>query len=492
MWRRGCLPRMRGGSNRAPAADESLPVAERHRTHAAKGARHFPGCACDGGCPACRGAGPAPSHASRPAASGGPLDEDLSSLAEARLGVPLGDVRFADSGPVAECPRAGGADAAACGHVLAFPGGLPAADTAAGRFALGHELGQNSRDRVGAAPAPDPEALADAVGRALGGPPQAPGAPGGATHPASEPLDGRPLRFGIFDPITDHIDDSVSHSQRALPGLNLTAARIPALLPGNVARLLQQIADGTRAADIRTQQFVVLLVNSQGQQPLIDHLIRGLRDGAFIAGEIRGTVIDVYGVNEFAHALLVTSGVLSPLGSNEEGASRRLHPPGLFPYGSVRVGRDDIVVGIAAIKGSGASIVKQLFGTTGVRHRSVTTLRVIHTQPGTMSPDLAVHELTHVGQYRVAGAQYMSQALHARLVGQGYDYIHSDGSLAASIAAGRSFLDFNREQQAQICDDCYDTRFASTPCFGASPVDLEHFVQRLCSRRGVTWSPGWP
>ena len=66
-----------------------------------------------------------------------------------------------------------------------------------------------------------------------------------------------------------------------------------------------------------------------------------------------------------------------------------------------------------------------------------------------------------------------------------------DGSLAASIAAGRGFLDFNREQQAQICEDYYDARFGGSPRHGGTLAELEHFVRSLWSVRGAAWPPGW-
>lgn len=493
MWRRGFLPRIRGAPAKAPAVEEPVLTPDRRHARPVTGTSPQRGCACGGGCPSCR-AGPGQAGAEAPGskAAGEPLDPGLRTEAEARLGVPLGDVRLTETGALAERARARGADAAAKGNVVAFPAGLPDTHTRAGRFAIGHELGHIAHDRGGPALASEPEAHADAAGRALGGPPAATGAPGGAAHPPPERDGGETVQFGIFDPITDFIADPVGYSQQALPGLNAASMRVLAALPGNVIRLIQEYQDGTRAADAWTQQLVVLLVNWQGQQALYNHLIHGLTEGAFMAGEILGAVIDVLGVNEFAHALFVTSGALSPLDPGEEAASRRVHPPGLIPYASVLVDRDGIVARIAAIQGSGASIVNQLFGTTGVSHRSVTTMHVIHTHAGTMAPGLAVHELTHVGQYTMAGAQYMAQALHAQLVGQGYDYKNLDGSLAASIAAGRGFLDFNREQQAQICEDYYDARFGGSPRFVGTLAELEHFVRSLWSVRGAAWPPGGP
>ena len=128
--------------------------------------------------------------------------------------------------------------------------------------------------------------------------PPPPEHPGGTAHPPPERDGGQTVQFGIFDPITDFIADPVGYSQQALPGLNAASMRVLAALPVNVIRLIQEYQDGTRAADAWTQQLVVLLVNSPGQPALYDHLIHGLTEGAFMAGEILGAVIDVLGVNE--------------------------------------------------------------------------------------------------------------------------------------------------------------------------------------------------
>jgi hypothetical protein len=492
MWRRAFLPRLRGAlPAQAAAPEERRPVLGPPQVRGAGGARPLTGCACGGGCSGCR----APAPRAAPAAAS-PLDPALRATAEARLGVPLGDVRLTTRGPLADRARARGADAAAGGNVLAFPHGLPDPREPAGRFAIGHELGHIAQARGARAPAPgggsDAEARADAAGRAMGGTPGATGAPGGAAHPAPERVGGATVSFGIFNPLLDFAANPEEFIGRASPGLNIAQLRVLAALPGNILQLIGAVNRGERAADIWLGQLVLLFVNWRGTQPLIDHLLRGVQDGALLAGEILGAVIDVVGVNEFAHALFVTSGALSRLDPSEEAASRRVHPPGLIPYASVLVDRGGIVARLAAIQGTGAPVINQILGGTGAAHRSVTTMHVIHTGLGTMSPGLAVHELTHVGQYTMAGAAYMAQALHAQLAGEGYDYNRRDGSLAASIAAGRGFLDFNREQQAQLCEDYYDVRGGGTASFGGTLAELEHFVQSLWAARGAPWPAGGP
>jgi hypothetical protein len=64
------------------------------------------------------------------------------------------------------------------------------------------------------------------------------------------------------------------------------------------------------------------------------------------------------------------------------------------------------------------------------------------------------------------GAVYAFQALHAQNTPEGYDYGGAEG-LQAAKDAGKGFLSFNREQQAQIVQDYYRIRTGRSPDFGA-------------------------
>lgn len=396
-----------------------------------------------------------------------------------------------DSGPLADMARARGASAAATAGQIAFPDGVPRTETLRGRFQIGHELGHVARARGGNALASSAEGHADAAGRALAGLSGATGAPK-TGHPGPDTLDGEAVHYGIFDPILDFIDDPFGYSQRLNPALTVANMRILAAMPDRTLRLIEEFIETGLAVDAWLQQAIHLLMTSQSVDDLIAHALQGAWQGKYMAGELLGAIADVVGVNEIAHALFVTSGALDPLDPSEIDASRHVHPPGLIPYSDIRVDRDGIVARLAALSDGSLSVVNQIFGTTGVQHRSVTTMHVIHTGAGVMTPGLAVHELTHVGQFTMTGSRYMAQALHAQLEGQGYDYRRRDGSLSASIAAGRGFLDFNREQQAQICEDYYDARFSGASHFGAPLPDLEHFVRDLWRVRGATWPAGGP
>jgi hypothetical protein len=139
----------------------------------------------------------------------------------------------------------------------------------------------------------------------------------------------------------------------------------------------------------------------------------------------------------------------------EVAASASVHGPDLIPYARVRVH-----------EGSPLSRLASRF--TGAP-TAVATGRVIHLPPGPVSLALMVHELTHVLQYERVGAIYMYLSLVAQQ-GAGYDY---------GEVAGRLYGEFNPEQQATICEDCYVARAGGVPRFRGEPVELERLVREM-------------
>lgn len=68
-----------------------------------------------------------------------------------------------------------------------------------------------------------------------------------------------------------------------------------------------------------------------------------------------------------------------------------------------------------------------------------------------------IHELTHAWQYQRMGWGYILKALRAQFAAgaQAYDFGGEEG-LRQALAASHSFLDFNPEQQGDICRSYYD------------------------------------
>jgi hypothetical protein len=86
-----------------------------------------------------------------------------------------------------------------------------------------------------------------------------------------------------------------------------------------------------------------------------------------------------------------------------------------------------------------------------------------------------------VAQYELIGAIYMPEALHAQNFGGGYYY----GDLTAARLAGEHYSDFNREQQAEMCEDYHLVTHgmpASPPNTTTEP-ELDPFIAEMRARK---------
>jgi hypothetical protein len=157
---------------------------------------------------------------------------------------------------------------------------------------------------------------------------------------------------------------------------------------------------------------------------------------------------------------------LRPLTTEEIAASLEVHPPNLIPYARVRVAEDSLLLKLGAV----------LAPLTGdAVPIAMATLHLLHFPRGRVGLGVVVHELTHVAQYEKVGAIYMAEAFYAQRFGGGYNY----GDLSQARRQGKHFSDFNREQQAQICEDFYCARHGSPTGYGASLNELEPFIEEM-------------
>ncbi|WP_199728668.1 hypothetical protein [Corallococcus sp. CA053C] len=96
-----------------------------------------------------------------------------------------------------------------------------------------------------------------------------------------------------------------------------------------------------------------------------------------------------------------------------------------------------------------------LFSTTG---RAFTHGNTIYIPPENMplTPDLLVHESAHVWQHQNGGTDYMSEALVAQYIGDGYDF-------EKGLDAGKAWKDLNPEQQAEFLQQAQLSGFFDNP-----------------------------
>ena len=179
-----------------------------------------------------------------------------------------------------------------------------------------------------------------------------------------------------------------------------------------------------------------------GLKGLGSWLLDGVIGGAKWAGEAFIHVLEAGGVGEALQLFWGLIFRLRPLSKPERDASEEIHPKGLIPYWKVRVDENSYLIKIG-------QKLADLFKTK-TSPAAITTMHVIHA-PTVLDLPIAVHELTHVAQYELVGDMYMPQALHGQGSTASYDY----GDLARARREKKHYKDFNREQQASICEDYY-------------------------------------
>ncbi|GGF03377.1 eCIS core domain-containing protein [Flavobacterium limi] len=200
----------------------------------------------------------------------------------------------------------------------------------------------------------------------------------------------------------------------------------------------------------------------QGIKGFASWIWDGVLGGLAWAGKLLLYVIDLVGLFEILQLLWGLIFRMRKLTDVEINASLQVHPAGMIPYDLVYVDEGSLVAYISGYFSGGG-------------YRAVTTAHIIHAAPGEDTATM-VHELSHVAQYENAGSVYMAQAIHAQAFGEGYNYINTDGTFKHA-----HFNEFNREQQASICEDYYK----SLNGLGgrASAAALQPFINEMRSGR---------
>lgn len=213
-----------------------------------------------------------------------------------------------------------------------------------------------------------------------------------------------------------------------------------------------------RAAPIRSQRIKATLAAGRDGWAAFRVSVReagGIRDVLSRAREhpevpalwiavIAAQVFDLLSGPEAAEIALRGLTRSTPLTEREEAEGRALLGEDGLSWSEVRVAEGGIL-GLA-------------FGTN--KHRAFTLWHTINLpgRGGHTRSNLAIviHELVHVYQYEQVGSAYVPQALSAQHSAEGYDYGGAEG-LVTDRAAGLAYRDYNREQQAQIVQDYFNT-----------------------------------
>jgi hypothetical protein len=107
---------------------------------------------------------------------------------------------------------------------------------------------------------------------------------------------------------------------------------------------------------------------------------------------------------------------------------------------------------------------------------------------GALSPAHFIHELTHIWQYQHVGAVYIPRALHAQRTEMGYNY-GGPAVLQKAAAAGKSLLDFNYEQQADVVADYFCLKNDLRPRWCPPDPHYLPVFEKLIRRAGIDLQP---
>jgi hypothetical protein len=232
--------------------------------------------------------------------------------------------------------------------------------------------------------------------------------------------------------------------------------------------LLGGAAPGTLVAGILPEDPLDLVQRylRNGVNALADYLVSRVLQGitSTVSQALQEAYNNVAGFPDALMGALERSMGLRHLTSSEEGASRAVHGPSLINYSAVRV-------------------IPASYFTKLSQMRAFVTANVIHYPNDAVHLDTCCHELTHVAQYQAIGLIYIPEAIHAQHTG-GYTY----GNLATARQQGKTYRDFNREQQAQIAGDFYRVSVQSqapSSSGSGSLADYTHFITQM--RSGGYW-----
>ncbi|HKJ67305.1 MAG TPA: hypothetical protein VKA68_05065 [bacterium] len=194
-----------------------------------------------------------------------------------------------------------------------------------------------------------------------------------------------------------------------------------------------------------------------------DHLRAGESPGNWLVSGLTGvgvwfgrmilTLTELPGLGEILQIVWGLVFRVRPLTSEEQEAYAILDPSLSLPVRTIRIDADSF---ITRINGG----------------RAVASMYIVHLPDEATPTDVVMHELAHVRQYEEVGVRYMFEALHAQFFGAGYDY----GDLAFARSEGSHYSHFNREQQAQICQDYYRATRGEYTIYGASREQLEPYI----------------
>jgi hypothetical protein len=158
-------------------------------------------------------------------------------------------------------------------------------------------------------------------------------------------------------------------------------------------------------------------------------------------------IFDLFGGPEIFQFVMHTITRTTPLTGEEIAIISSVLGPNALRYEDVRVAEGGLFDFIFKLNGNLAFATWHTVNMPRQGHHTRTNRAIL------------VHELTHVYQYEQVGTRYLGEAIYMLIKTKRdcYNYGLANG-LQMACDAGRTYRDFNREQQAQITQDYFTLR----------------------------------
>lgn len=235
-------------------------------------------------------------------------------------------------------------------------------------------------------------------------------------------------------------------------------------LPERVARLASTLWEGFVGVITFLPEAIKVLANG-GLGGLANWLWERAKSGGRWVLTFLSRIFDVLGGPEIVEFIMHLFTKTRSLTGSEIAAGSAVLGPSAVRWGDVRVANGGLLDLVFSLNDE----------------RAFVTFHTINMPEGEPL-EVVVHELTHVFQYEKMGSLYMGQAIHAQSTrgGDAYNYGGAAGLVRAQNE-GRSFADFNREEQGQIAQDYY-VRMIEERGKNLSAQErqaYEHFINQL-------------
>lgn len=215
--------------------------------------------------------------------------------------------------------------------------------------------------------------------------------------------------------------------------------------PARSGRLIKTASSGIKAIF----QFPLFLLRAGKTDSLQPQLANAIRQAGIWLHLLFVQLFDLMGGPELCQLILHLGMQTTPLTAKESAAARVLFGAKNLRYQDVRIAEGGILNLIFRLNGQLAFATWYTIHLPRKKGRD-TVVSSHHNLP------LLIHELTHIYQYHHVGSRYLGEAIYHLITTKRNCYSYGGRiGLIKCWQQGKTFREFNREQQAQIIQDYF-------------------------------------